>query len=110
MFKNHRKLEEYDRTILLVVIALTCLGVVMVYSASAVMADKRMHDGFYFLKRQGGFAAVGMMIMLVTMQVEYHAWRRWAVPLLGVSLLLLGAVLIPGLGGSAGGSSRWIWF
>lgn len=108
MFKNHRKLEEYDRTILLVVIALTCLGVVMVYSASAVMADKRMHDGFYFLKRQGGFAAVGMMIMLVTMQVEYHAWRRWAVPLLGVSLLLLGAVLIPGLGGSAGGSSRWI--
>ncbi len=107
-FKNLNRLEEYDRCLMLMAVALTCLGVVMIYSASAVMADKRMHDGFYFLKRQGGFAVVGMTIMLVTMQVDYHFWRRWAIPLLGFSLLLLVAVLVPGLGGSAGGSSRWI--
>lgn len=108
IFKNPRKLENYDQYLLLVVITLTCVGVLMVYSASAVMADKRYHDGFYFLKRQGGFALAGMIIMIVTMQVDYHFWQRWAVWILVVSLLLLGAVLVPGLGGSAGGSSRWL--
>ena len=108
IFRNPRKLEEYDQAILLVVIALTCLGVVMVYSASAVMADKRYHDGFYFLKRQGGFALIGTAIMLITMQIDYHVWRSWTWQLLGLSLLLLVAVLVPGLGGNAGGSSRWL--
>ena len=108
IFRNPRKLEDYDQAILLVVIALTCLGVVMVYSASAVMADKRYHDGFYFLKRQGGFALIGTAIMLITMQIDYHVWRSWTWQLLGLSLLLLVAVLVPGLGGNAGGSSRWL--
>jgi cell division protein FtsW len=80
----------------------------MVYSASAIMADKRYQDSFYFLKRQGGFAAVGFILMYVALQVDYHLWRKLAVPALIISLVLLGAVFIPGLGGSAGGSSRWI--
>lgn len=108
LLKNPRKLHEYDQYLMLVVIALTCVGVLMVYSASAIMADKRYHDGFYFLKRQGGFALAGMIIMVVTMQVDYHVWQRWAVWILVISLLLLGAVLVPGIGGSAGGSSRWL--
>ena len=106
--RNLRKMEEYDQYLLLIAIVLTCFGVVMVYSASAVMADKRYHDGFYFLKRQGGFAVAGIALMIVTMRVDYHLWQRWAVRILLLSLLLLGAVLIPGLGGSAGGSSRWL--
>jgi cell division protein FtsW len=100
--------KTHDQQLLLITMTLTCLGVVMVYSASAVMADKRYHDGFYFLKRQGGFAMVGTLLMLVTMQVDYHFWQRWALKILIFSLLLLLVVLIPGLGGSAGGSSRWI--
>jgi len=106
--KNLKKLEKYDLMIILIAIALTCFGVVMVFSASAVTADKRLHDSFFYLKRQGGFAVVGFIIMLVTMHVDYHVWRRWAVPILLLSLVLLGAALVPGIGGSAGGSSRWI--
>ncbi|MBC7962245.1 MAG: putative lipid II flippase FtsW [Steroidobacteraceae bacterium] len=105
MFK---KLEEYDLVIMLMAIALTCFGVVMVYSASSVMAAKRFHDGFFFLKRQSFFALVGFAIMLGTMRINYQYWRKAAVPILLGCLVLLILVLIPGIGGSAGGASRWI--
>lgn len=103
-----QKLGKYDIYIIVTVTALTCLGVVMVYSASAVMADKRYHDGFYFLKRQGGFAVVGLAVMFAVMQIDYHRWQKYAVHALALSLVLLVAVLVPGIGGAAGGSSRWI--
>jgi len=105
MFK---KLDEFDLVIMLMAIALTCFGVVMVYSASSVMAAKRFHDGFFFLKRQGLFALLGFGVMLLVMQVDYHTWKRMAVPGLLLCLVLLFLVLIPGIGGKAGGSSRWI--
>lgn len=103
-----QRLEKYDIYTMMTALALTCFGVVMVYSASAVMADKRYHDGFFFLKRQGGFALLGFVVMFVTMQIDYRIWKQKAVYVLAFSLLLLVAVLIPGIGGSAGGSSRWI--
>lgn len=103
-----KKLEEYDLIIMLMAIALTCFGVVMVYSASNIMADKRFHDGFFFLKRQGLFAVVGLIMMMVVMRIDYHVWKQLAVPALLLCLVLLGLVLIPGIGGKAGGSSRWI--
>jgi len=49
--------REFDSTILILAVALTCFGVLMVYSSSSIMADRRYHDSIYFLKRQGGFAA-----------------------------------------------------
>lgn len=105
MFKQ---LEKYDPYILIITLALTCLGVVMVFSASAVMAEKRYHDAFYFLKRQGGFAGLGLLVMYFTMRFDYRHWKTLSVYALGLSLLLLLAVLLPGIGGTAGGSSRWI--
>lgn len=102
------KAEGYDLIIVLMVVALTCFGVVMVYSASSIMATKKFHDGFYFLKRQGLFALIGFAAMAVAMKIDYNFWRKAAVPILLVCLGLLVLVLIPGIGGSAGGSSRWI--
>ncbi len=102
------KLEEYDLIIMLMAIALTCFGVVMVYSASNIMAAKRFHDGFFFLKRQGIFAILGFGIMLGVMHIDYRIWKKLAVPALLLCLVLLVLVLIPGIGGKAGGSSRWI--
>lgn len=103
-----KKLEDYDLLLMLMAIALTCFGVVMVYSASNIMADKRYHDGFFFLKRQGIFAVAGLLIMLGVMRIDYHFWKKMAVPALLLCLILLVMVLIPGIGGKAGGSSRWI--
>ncbi len=103
-----KRLEGYDMVILLMTVALTCFGVVMVYSASSVMAAKRFHDGFYFLKRQGLFAILGFGVMAVTMQIDYHYWRKMAVPVLIGCLVLLILVLVPGIGGNVKGSTRWI--
>lgn len=103
-----KKLEEYDLIIMLMAIALTCFGVVMVYSSSNIMADKRFHDSFFFLKRQGLFAVIGFAIMLGVMHIDYRFWKKMAVPALLLCLVLLVMVLIPGIGGKAGGSSRWI--
>jgi len=103
-----KKLENYDLLLMLMAIALTCFGVVMVYSASNIMAAKRFHDGFFFLKRQGLFAIIGIAIMLGAMHIDYKFWKKMAVPALLLCLVLLVMVLIPGIGGKAGGSSRWI--
>jgi cell division protein FtsW len=103
-----KKLENYDLLLMLMAIALTCFGVVMVYSASNIMAAKRFHDGFFFLKRQGLFAAIGFALMLGVMHIDYHVWKKLAAPALLLCLVLLVMVLIPGIGGKAGGSSRWI--
>lgn len=101
-------LTDYDHVLLLVVVALTSLGVVMVYSASSVMAARNFHDGAFFLKRQLLFATIGMVGALITMRVDYQLWRRLAVPLLLVSLALLVVVLLPGVGSKVKGASRWI--
>ncbi|MCL2760027.1 MAG: putative lipid II flippase FtsW [Desulfuromonadales bacterium] len=103
-----KKLEGYDMVILMMVIALTCFGVVMVYSASSIMADKRFHDSFYFLKRQAIFAVIGFIGMYIAMRVDYHVWRVAAVPLLIICMLCLVIVFIPGVGGSVKGATRWI--
>jgi cell division protein FtsW len=103
-----KKLENYDLILMLMAIALTCFGVVMVYSSSNIMAAKRFHDGFFFLKRQGLFAVIGFVLMLGVMRIDYHVWKKMAVPALLLCLVLLVMVLIPGIGGKAGGSSRWI--
>jgi cell division protein FtsW len=93
---------------MLMVITLACFGVVMVYSSSSIMAAKKFHDGFYFLKRQGIYTLLGAGAMIWAMRVDYHVWKKYAVPILIGCLILLVAVLIPGIGDSAGGSSRWI--
>lgn len=100
--------KGFDTTILLLAVVLTCLGVVMVYSSSSIMAAKRYADGFYFLKRQGIYAVAGFLVMAVAMRIDYHCLRRLAVPFFLGCAVLLAAVLIPGVGSHAGGASRWI--
>ncbi len=102
--------KEYDTAILLLAVALTCFGVVMVYSSSSIMADRRYADGFFFLKRQGVFALIGLAAMAVIMRIDYHHLRRFAVPFLLLCVGLLVAVLIPGIGTHAGGAARWLRF
>ena len=103
-----RRLEGYDLVILMMTVALTCFGVVMVYSASSIMAAKKFHDSFYFLKRQGMFAVVGFCLMYAAMRTDYHIWRKAAVPILLACIASLVLVLIPGIGGNVKGATRWI--
>ena len=100
--------KGFDNSILLLSVVLTCLGVVMVYSASSIMADKRYADGFFFLKRQGGFAIAGFAIMAVFAQIDYRHYRKVSSFFFLVSIGLLVMVLIPGIGTKISGAARWI--
>lgn len=103
-----KRVEGYDMIVLMMAVILTCFGVVMVYSASSVMAAKKFHDGFFFLKRQSLYALMGFAGMAVLMHVDYHVWKKWAVPLFLTCFFLMLVVFVPGIGGTAKGASRWI--
>ena len=55
--------RNVDTTLLLITVSLTCIGVVMVYSSSAIMAADKFHDGFYFLKRQLTYTVIGFIMI-----------------------------------------------
>jgi len=100
--------RDFDTTLLLLTVSLTCIGVVMVYSSSAIMAVDRYHDGFYFLKRQLVYALFGFILMAGVSYVDYKNWRKIAVISLLGSIGLLVLLFVPGLGIRVGGAMRWL--
>jgi cell division protein FtsW len=97
-----------DFVLVIVILSLLSIGLIMVYSASAVWADFRFDDSFYFAKRQLLFAVVGLVAMFFIMNVDYWTWRNWSKILLIICFILLIAVLIPGIGNVRNGSRSWI--
>ena len=75
----HRRGAEWR--LFLTALALTCMGVVMVYSASSVAAQAQFHDGAFFLKRQFVYAVIGIAAMSLTWNIHYAKLRRWTLPL-----------------------------
>jgi len=91
----------------MITIILICLGMVMVYSSSAVLAFERYRDSAFFLKRQGLFFLIGILILPFVLGIDYRSLKRFSKPLIIFSLFLLILVLIPGIGYSVGGARRW---
>ncbi len=97
-----------DGMLLGAILLLTALGAVMVYSASAVTAEARLHDQFYFLERQLVAAAVGLGLLVALVRIGYRRLEGLAYPILAGTLLAMALALLPGIGRSAGGARRWI--
>lgn len=89
-------------------VTLVAIGLVMILSASSVEAYKRYGSSFLFFNRQVIGAVVGLGGMFVLARGDYRKLRRLTRPMLGGVLLLLVAVLVPGLGVSRGGAARWL--
>ena len=98
----------YDLTLLSVVFALLAIGLAMVYSASGIKALDAQDDPRYFLVQQSAWVAIGLLAMLVVARIDYHHYRRFALPGLAIAVVLLVAVLVPGIGSRVGGASRWL--
>jgi cell division protein FtsW len=98
--------RRLDLTLLLPVIALATLGLVMVYSASAVLAAERYHSQTFFLTRQAVRLGLGIAVMLALSRIDYHVYQRLAPWLLGGSVLLLGVLLATK--GGVRGANRWL--
>ncbi|MCA1059257.1 stage V sporulation protein E [Rossellomorea aquimaris] len=97
-----------DFILIMVTLTLLAIGLVMVYSASAVWADYKFDDSFFFAKRQVLFAGVGLFAMFFIMNVEYWTWRKWSKIIIIVCFVLLVLVLVPGIGVLRNGSRSWI--
>jgi cell division protein FtsW len=94
--------------LLAVLLALNLLGLVMVLSASSVSALDAHDSSWYVALRQAGWMLLGLAGCVAVMRVDYHRWRRLASPALAVSGILLVLVLVPGLGSSRNGATRWL--
>jgi len=91
-----------------IVVFLASLGLVMVYSASSVTALDRFGDSFFYLKRQAVFLLSGFALMFLVISSDYRKWVKLGGWILGLTLLMLLAIFIPGIGHKAGGAWRWI--
>lgn len=106
--QRSNKRVSVDRTLLVVTVVLALVGLVMVFSASAVVAGNRFHDPGYFLKRQVAWLVFGFLLLHLLARVDYTVWRTLAIPILGLAVVLLVMVLIPSLGVAAKGARRWL--
>lgn len=101
---------QYDRLLLFSILLLITVSVVMVYSSSSVVALTTYDDPAFFMKRQLVWAVAGLALMTITMRLDHRLLsdQRVVIALLVMSLLLLAATLVPGVGRMINGSRRWL--
>jgi cell division protein FtsW len=107
-----RERHEIDSAILVAVIALAAVGILMVYSSSAMKAYLATDDPFRVVGPQIVWAVVGLVTMIVASRIDYRYLRLVSVPFFGLAIALLVLVLLPPLGPlqpiRVGGSARWL--
>lgn len=100
-----RKLQS-DKWLFLATLALVCVSVVMVYSATAVVADQRDQQPYFFVTRQVMWAVTGLALLSMIMRIDYRTYRNeqviWA-GLVVVAVLLVGVLFSRPIKGSR----RW---
>ena len=105
------RLASFDQVLVWVTVALLAWGLVMVYSASIAMPDNPRFARYahtHFLVRHTMWLCVSFVAALIAFQIPVARWEKLAPWLFVVSLLLLIAVLIPGIGKGVNGARRWI--
>jgi cell division protein FtsW len=103
-----RNTRRTDVLLLTVTLLLVTLGLGMLYSTSAIVAQARYGDSLYFLKRQLVWAGLGLLAMWGARSVPYHVQRRLTMPAVLCTLVALVAVLVPSIGKEVGGARRWL--
>src|SRR5437764_12776455 len=103
-----KKLQA-DEWLFACVVALALFGVIMVYSASAIVAAGEGHSQYYYVMRQGLWTTLGLVAMLAGMRFDYGRLRR---PAISYGLLALSVVLLAGVFAFSpiNGARRWIRF
>jgi cell division protein FtsW len=96
---------------LLNLLALIGIGVVMVFSSSAIrIAPGAEADTFIFIKRHLMFVGAGLVAMAIIARIDHNFWLKFAKPLYLLGLALLVLTLIPGIGTEYNGARRWLRF
>lgn len=112
--KRRQVIEEnivlYDRWLLFSVAGIIIIGLLMVASSSIVISERLYNHSFHYLVRQSCYLTVGAVIAIIAFKFDSQFWEKISIPALLVSIVLLIAVLIPGVGHTVNGSARWLHF
>jgi cell division protein FtsW len=99
---------HYDSVLLAVLLFLLAWGTVMIYSTSAVYAEIRYDNSYFFLQRHLMHLVLGIGAMSFCMFLPYRRWRDWLPLLMLGMMVMLVMVLIPGIGHEVKGGRRWL--
>jgi cell division protein FtsW len=103
-----RERHEPEYGILVAIVALAAIGILMVYSSSAMKAYLQRDDTFAIVGPQIQWAALGLVAMVAMMRVDYRWLRVASVPLFVIGIASLMLVFVPQLNIVVGGSARWL--
>jgi len=109
--QTRSRMMEYDQLLVWAVLSLMLIGLVMVYSASITLADGPKYANYssnYFLIRHMISLAIAIGVGVWTFKIPTKMWDRYSPLIFGFTVLLLIAVLIPGVGKGVNGAKRWI--
>ena len=100
-------MKKFDLLLFITIITISLFGIIMIYSASYIWAEYKFNDPFKFVKHQGLFFIIGIIMMLITSKIPYKVYFEKANTLLLLSIILLILVIIPGIGTVRNGSRSW---
>lgn len=101
------KEKKFNLLLFLSILAISIFGLIMIYSASYIWAEYKFHDPFKFVKNQGLFFLIGIVLMILISRIDFRIYQKHANKILGLCILLLILVLIPGVGTVRNGSRSW---
>lgn len=96
--------------LLVVVIGLCLFGMLVIYSASSYSAGINYKDSFFFVKKQAFGFVIGLALLFLASRFDYHKFGKLKWWVVGISIVLLALVFVPGIGKSNNGANRWIGF
>ncbi len=101
------QLHKYDYQLIIAVAALLIVGLMMIYSATFALGYQLHGQPTYYFIRQMLWMALGLLTMIVAARIEYHTWRRFSIPIMAVTMLLL--LLVLAIGDERFGGQRWLF-
>ena len=100
-------MKKCNLTLLISVIIISVFGVLMIYSASYIWSEYKYGDALKYVKNQGLFLIVGIILMIIISKIDYRIYLKKSNLILIICLILLILVLIPGIGTVRNGSRSW---
>jgi len=104
---NSDDFHKYDYLLIITTAALLLVGLMMIYSATFALGYQLHGQPTYYFIRQLLWVGLGTLAMIIFARIEYHTWRRFSIPIMAVTLLLLVLVLV--IGDERFGGQRWLF-
>lgn len=102
-----KRIGPMDFPLMITTLLLVLIGVVAVFSASFYSSISESGSPYGFAIKQVVFAIIGLICMILSTKMNYHVWRTFSMPILGISFFIL-FIVIAGAGSTVNGATRWI--